>query len=84
MLDDNFPNPFNPTTMIGYQLPVKSRVTLDVYDVLGRKMAALVHGEESAGFYKVSFDGSGLSSGVYFCRFTAGKYTSVKKMLMVK
>ncbi len=84
MLDDNFPNPFNPTTMIGYQLPVKSRVTLDVYDVLGRKMAALVHGEENAGFYKVSFDGSGLSSGVYFCRFTAGKYTSVKKMLMVK
>ncbi|HUI31648.1 MAG TPA: glycoside hydrolase family 3 C-terminal domain-containing protein, partial [Candidatus Acidoferrales bacterium] len=83
-LDDNFPNPFNPTTMIGYQLPVKSRVSLDVYDVLGRKVAGLVDDEENAGYYKVNFDGSKLSSGVYFCRLTAGNYASVKKMVMVK
>lgn len=84
MLEQNYPNPFNPTTTIGYQLSAVSQVTLKVYDVLGREVTTLVSRKENAGSYTVRFDGSRLSSGVYFYRLTAGGFTNVKKLMLVK
>ncbi|HKZ42061.1 MAG TPA: T9SS type A sorting domain-containing protein, partial [Candidatus Hodarchaeales archaeon] len=65
---NNYPNPFNPSTEIRYQLPGPSFVTLKIYDVLGREVKALVNEELAAGYYTARFDGSGLSSGIYFAR----------------
>ena len=83
-LSQNYPNPFNPTTIIGYSIPKASFVTLKVYDVLGREVATLVNKEKSIGNYNVEFNGSGLSSGIYFYKIQAGDYSSVKKMVLVK
>jgi Secretion system C-terminal sorting domain len=87
-LDQNFPNPFNPTTIIQYQLPRDSRVTLKVYDILGREVTTLVNKEEKAGYKEVRFNGSRYASGVYIYRLIAeskgNNYMSVKKMMMVK
>lgn len=80
-----YPNPFNPTTTIRFDIPTGSVVTLKVYDVLGREVAALVDGQyREAGRYDVKFDASQLGSGVYFYRITAGSFTSVRKMLLMK
>src|SRR5690606_24928583 len=65
-LQQNYPNPFNPSTVISYELPVSGDVTLKVYDVLGNEIATLVNEEKPAGIYEVEFDGSMLSSGIYF------------------
>lgn len=83
-ISQNYPNPFNPTTRINYQLPVRSYVTLRVYDILGREVSTLVNKDETAGYKSVTFDGSRLPSGVYFYRIQGGSFTSVKKMLLVK
>jgi hypothetical protein len=89
-LDQNFPNPFNPTTTIYYQLPVASKVTLKVYDILGREVETLVQKEEEAGYREATFNAASRASGVYFCRLaaepsTGGKsYASVKKMMLLK
>lgn len=83
-LMNNYPNPFNPTTVISYQLPVTSHVTLRVYDVLGREVAALVSENETAGYKSVTFDASKLPSGVYLYQLQAGNFASVKKMLLIK
>jgi FG-GAP repeat/Secretion system C-terminal sorting domain/FG-GAP-like repeat len=83
-LSQNFPNPFNPATMINYQLPMNGHVTLKVYDVLGREVATLVDRDEKAGRYQVKFDGSRLSSGVYLYRLAAGKFVQIKKMVVLK
>ena len=64
-LDQNYPNPFNPTTVISYQLAVNSLVSLKVYDILGRIVQTLVEGEQPAGSYQATFDGSHLGSGIY-------------------
>jgi hypothetical protein len=79
-----FPNPFNPTTVIGYQLPIASQVTLIVYDISGGKIVELVNGWRDAGTHEVTFDGSGLASGVYLYRLTAGGYQSSGKMVLMK
>ncbi len=84
ILYPNYPNPFNPTTVIDYQLPRDSHVTLKVYDILGSEVAALVDGEVSAGYHEVTFDGSKFASGVYFYRISAGSYNQTKKMLLIK
>ncbi len=83
-LAQNYPNPFNPSTTIKYQIPKESFVTVKVYDVIGREAATLVNKQQGAGFYNLNFNASNLSSGIYFYRITAGDYTSVKKMLLLK
>ncbi len=80
----NYPNPFNPTTAISYQLKAVSYVSLKVYDALGKEVAILVNRTESPGTYTVSFNASGLPSGVYFYRLNAGNYTATNKMVVVK
>lgn len=83
-LFSNYPNPFNPTTTISYQLSVTTHVFLKVYDVLGREVGTFVNEVKKPGTYEVGFDASHLASGVYFYRLEAGNYSSSKKMLLVK
>ena len=83
-LKNCYPNPFNPTTTIRYQILKASPVMLIIYDLLGREMATLVHEEKPAGVYTVLWDASKFSSGVYFYKFTAGKFSQVKKMILTK
>lgn len=83
-LSNNYPNPFNPTTFINYQIPEKQFVEIKVFDVLGKEVASLVEQELPAGFYTVRFDGAQLSSGVYFYRMKAGDFNITKKLLLVK
>lgn len=84
VLDQNYPNPFNPSTTIGYTLPEQAQVTLTVFDALGRAVAELVNGEQVAGAHQVRFDGSKLSSGVYYYRLQAGTWSATRKLLLVK
>jgi tetratricopeptide (TPR) repeat protein len=83
---DNYPNPFNPTTVIRYQLPEKNYITLKVYDILGKEVATLVNEYKDAGSYKVelSADKYQLSSGIYFYTLKAGKNYVIKKMMLAK
>ncbi len=83
-LSQNYPNPFNPRTVISVQLPAAGEVSLKVYDVMGREVQTLVKERLNAGTYNVYFDGSGLTSGVYFYKMTAGNYTETKRMLLIK
>jgi hypothetical protein len=83
-LRQNYPNPFNPNTVISYQLPVTSNVTLKVYDLLGREVATLVNEEKPVGSYEINFDSSALTSGVYLYRLSAGSFTEVRKMILIK
>jgi hypothetical protein len=83
-LDQNYPNPFNPSTAIRYVLPHHSHVTLTVFNTLGQQVATLVQGEMEPGYHQVKFDGSGLSSGVYFYRIQAGAFNQTRKLLLVK
>jgi hypothetical protein len=83
-LEQNYPNPFNPITVIRYQLPVNNFVTLKVFDLLGREVAALVHSEQEAGYKSVEFDASTLSSGLYFYKLAAGTFSDTKKMVILK
>jgi len=80
----NYPNPFNASTVIEYQLPVSSNVTLEVYNVLGEKVATLLDGEQQAGYMSVTWDASEVSSGVYFYKLAAGDFTETKRMMLVK
>jgi hypothetical protein len=83
-LSQNYPNPFNPTTTLAFDLPEPSQVVLTVSDNLGRQVATVVNGYRSAGHFEVKFDASKLGSGVYFYKLQAGRYTAVKKMLLIK
>jgi hypothetical protein len=83
-LSQNYPNPFNPSTVISYRLPVIGFVTLKVYDILGREVATLVNEEKPAGEYEVEFDGSTLTSGIYFYQLKAGEFIQTKKMILLK
>ncbi len=80
----NFPNPFNPSTTIRYGLPSQSHVTLTVFNALGQQVAQLVKGEQGAGYHEVRFDGSGLSSGVYFYRMQAEGFMETRRFLLVR
>ncbi len=83
-LNQNYPNPFNPTTVISYRLVGSSFVILKVYDVLGKEIATLVNEQKETGTYKVKFDATKISSGIYFYKLNAGNFTEVKKMQVLK
>lgn len=84
-LMQNYPNPFNPTTTIKYSLPVSGKVTLKIYDVLGTEVKTLVQNElRNNGYYQVEFNSSELPSGVYFYKLETEKFSSVKKMIILK
>lgn len=92
-LGQNYPNPFNPTTQIRFGLPSSSEVRLEVFDLIGRRVALLIHDEiKTAGFHNVPFDASQLSSGVYLYRIQArnagtsggGSFVETKRMTLIK
>lgn len=88
VLNQNFPNPFNPTTKISYNISFDANVSIKIYDITGREVAALVSGKQEAGIHTVEFDASSLSSGVYFYRLTAEngieRIHKVMKMILTK
>lgn len=83
-LAQNYPNPFNPATTIRYHLPRQSKVSLKVYDVLGREVAALIDQRQLAGTYEVRFEAHDLASGVYFYRLATPGFVKTRKMLLVR
>ncbi len=83
-LAQNFPNPFNPVTVINYHIPANSYVTLKVYDLLGKEVSTLVNGNMDAGDHNVNFNASSLSAGTYFYKLQAGDYSAIKKLMLVK
>lgn len=88
-LSDNYPNPFNPSTQIRYEIPEAGEVSLVVYNVLGQEVRRLVQGQQSAGVYRVMWDGKDalgrpVSSGVYLYRLTSGTFSEARRMLLLK
>jgi len=83
-LYQNFPNPFNPATSIKFDIAKRGNVRLVVFDILGRELTTLINESLNPGTYQVSFDGSGLSSGIYFCRLQSGNYINTMKMNFIK
>ena len=83
-LEANYPNPFNPNTVIRFVLPEPGRVQLSVYDMLGREVTRLADGDREAGRHSVVFEGQGLASGVYVYRLVAGSFEQHRTMLLVK
>ena len=83
-LHQNYPNPFNPVTVIGYQLPESGNVTLEVFDVTGRRVATLVDGPQQSGVHQVSFDATNVASGIYFYSLQAGDQILTQKMTLIK
>jgi len=84
LLEQDYPNPFNPSTTIRYALPQRTHVTLTVFNPLGQTVATLVNAVEEPGEHSVRFDGEGLASGVYFYRLTAGSFVRTMKMLVLR
>jgi hypothetical protein len=92
IFSQNYPNPFNPVTKIKYSIPSVTlrqaqsdiRVTLKVYDILGREIAVLVNEEKPAGEYEVEFNAANLPSGIYFYQLKAGQYLETRKMVLLK
>jgi hypothetical protein len=88
-LSQNYPNPFNPVTTINYSLPRRSKVKIEIFNILGRKVITLFEDSKPAGDYQITWDGNDsnsqkVSTGIYFYRFKAGDYVETKKMLLLK
>ncbi|MSP64161.1 MAG: T9SS type A sorting domain-containing protein, partial [Ignavibacteria bacterium] len=90
-LEQNYPNPFNPKTTIKYGLPTESNVKIEVYNMLGQKVSELVNEVQSAHYYETIWDATNVSSGLYLFKIeatdindSANKFTSVKKMVLLK
>ena len=84
VLSQNFPNPFNPSTTIGYGLPRGADVRLVVYNALGQEVARLVDTHQESGYHEVRFDGTNVASGVYFYRLRAGEFSQTKRLMLVR
>ena len=84
VLHQNFPNPFNPTTILSYDLKTDGKVNLTVYNLVGQVVQVLVDEFQPAGFYEITFDASQLPAGVYLYKLQVGEYSSVKRMTLVK
>ena len=84
MLSQNFPNPYNAQTTISYSIPNNSLVQIQIFDVLGREILTLLNEEKAAGNYKINFNASNLTSGVYFYRLQAGDFVQTRKMILLK
>jgi len=80
----NFPNPFNPKTIIRYQLPEATEVTIKVFDTSGRLVSVLIDKKQSAGYHSVVFDAQSYASGIYFYIMKAGSFLKVRKMMLIK
>ncbi|MFA5012766.1 MAG: T9SS type A sorting domain-containing protein, partial [Ignavibacteria bacterium] len=84
----NYPNPFNPTTKIDFDLPLDSRVNIKLYDISGREVKTIMNEQRAAGYYTVQFNSAELSSGVYFYRIMAkssgADFIMTKKMMLIK
>jgi hypothetical protein len=89
-MDQNYPNPFNPSTTIQFQMPEESRITLVLYDLLGRRTAVVLDEIRPAGFYETVIDGRALASGAYFCRMEASslrgsaRFSETKRILLIR
>jgi hypothetical protein len=83
-LNQNYPNPFNPLTKIKYTIIEKVKVNLSVYDIRGRETLQLVNKEQNAGKYEVQINASNLPSGLYFYKLSAGDFSAIKKMILIK
>ena len=83
-LEQNYPNPFNPSTLINFTIAEKSTVTLIVYNGIGQKISTILNEVKTKGIFSVEFDGSDLPSGIYYIRITAGNFTDVKKMVLLR
>jgi flagellar hook assembly protein FlgD len=88
-LDQNYPNPFNPVTTIRFAVPIRTHVKLAVYNTLGQRVALLVNEAKSEGIHTIQWNGKSdhgfsVASGMYFYQITAGNFTSVRKMLLIK
>ena len=84
ILHQNYPNPFNPKTIISYELPSSNDVQLNIYNLVGQKIATLVSEKQEPGKYQVEWNAIGLSSGIYYYYLKSGEYQEVKKMILVK
>jgi len=83
-LYQNYPNPFNPSTTIEFDIPVQSEASIRIYSMLGMEVASLLAGPVSAGRHSVVWNATGFSSGTYFCRFQAGSYVVVRRLILLK
>ena len=83
-LQQNYPNPFNPTTTIQYDLPEASNVVLKIYNLQGKEISTLVSDRFSAGKYKIQWDASGLTSGIYYYQLQANKFVETKTLILLK
>jgi hypothetical protein len=83
-LYDNYPNPFNPSTILRYSIPEEAFTSIKIYDAIGNQISLLVNESKPAGVYEVEFNGAGLSSGIYFYTLEAGSFKQTKKMILNK
>jgi len=83
-LHANYPNPFNPSTIINYELPTTNDVNLSVYNSLGQIVVTLVSGKQEAGHHQVEWEATGFASGIYFYRIEAGEFQAVKRMVLLR
>ena len=83
-LQQNYPNPFNPVTSIAYQVPKSAHVTIEIYNVVGQRVATLVNETRDAGYHQVTFDATRLASGMYIYRMQAGEFSQTRKLMLTK